>query len=121
MQCIYSFNVFVNSTLGSQYTYDYGFDENPVLTDEGINKIAKAFDASPSQVVLKWALENDVMVIPRSNTPNHIETNFNLHHVFLSDRDRQYFDSLDGKFAEDDNETEAGKHLTNNTAVLDNV
>lgn len=75
------------------------------MTDEGIIKIAGQFDASVAQVVLKWALENDVAVIPRSNTPNHIHTNFNLHHIYLSDKDMKYFDGLDGKFNEDTNDT----------------
>ena len=74
-----------------------GLTSNPVLSDEGLRRIALKFDASIPQVVLAWSLENNVISIPRSRNPNHIETNFQLTHVLLSDHDRQYIADLDGK------------------------
>ncbi|XP_031562807.1 uncharacterized protein LOC116298460 isoform X2 [Actinia tenebrosa] len=98
------------STLGNMYVRE-GFDVNPVLTDEGIKHIAQSYDASPAQVVLKWALESDVIVIPQSRNPNHIETNFHLHQIFLSDKDKEYFEKLDGKF-EEEQESEVQEETT---------
>lgn len=48
-------------------------------------------------MVLKWSLEHDIIVIPRSRNPNHIKTNLHLTHVLLNEDDRQYIESLDGK------------------------
>ena len=84
-----------------------GYGSNPVMNDEGLRKIASKFDASIPQLVLKWAVENDVIVIPRSRNPNHIETNFNFHHVALIDSDHKYFSDLDGQLSgSEDSETQ---------------
>lgn len=85
-----------HSTLGDSWKRE-GLRLNPVLSDEGLRKIASKFDASIPQLVLKWSLENDVIVIPRSRNPNHIKTNLHLAHVLLNENDRQYFEDLDGK------------------------
>ena len=63
------FLIFNHSTLGDSWKRD-GLPVNPVLSDQGLRKIASKFDASIPQLVLKCALENDVIVIPRSRNPN---------------------------------------------------
>jgi len=83
------------SPLGDSWKRE-GLPLNPVLSDEGLRKIASKFDASIPQLVLKWCLEQAVC-IPRSRNPNHIQTNFHLSHVVLNDQDREYFESLHGK------------------------
>jgi diketogulonate reductase-like aldo/keto reductase len=57
------------STLGTQHRGD----KNPVLTHPVIVSIAKAHKVSPAVVVLSWALELGVGVIPRSSNPKHIK------------------------------------------------
>jgi len=49
-----------------------------VLKDETIQKIAQAHGKTPAQVVLRWHLQNNTIVIPKSVTPSRIEENFNL-------------------------------------------
>ncbi|XP_022799196.1 uncharacterized protein LOC111337205 isoform X2 [Stylophora pistillata] len=85
-----------HSPLGDSWKRE-GLPVNPVLSDQGLRKIATKFDASIPQLVLKWSLEKDVIVIPRSRSPNHIKTNFQLTHVMLNEDDREYLESLDGK------------------------
>lgn len=84
-----------HSTLGDSWKRE-GLPQNPVLSDEGLRKIATQFDASVPQLVIKWCLEQAIC-IPRSRNPNHIETNFHLSHVHLNNHDREYFKNLDGK------------------------
>lgn len=84
------------SNLGDSWKRE-GLPLNPVLSDEGLRKIASNFDASIPQLIVKWCLENNVVCIPRSRNPNHIKTNFHFTHVLLNDQDREYFESLDGK------------------------
>jgi diketogulonate reductase-like aldo/keto reductase len=50
-----------------------------VLQDEVIQTIAKSHSKTPAQVVLRWHLQNNTIVIPKSVTPSRIEENF---HVF---------------------------------------
>lgn len=50
-----------------------------VLKDAVIQQIAEAHGKSPAQVVLRWHIQNNTIVIPKSVTPSRIEENF---HVF---------------------------------------
>ncbi|MFT8321749.1 MAG: aldo/keto reductase [Bacillus sp. (in: firmicutes)] len=49
-----------------------------VLKDEVIKKIAAFHRKTPAQVVLRWHLQNNTIVIPKSVTPSRIEENFNV-------------------------------------------
>ncbi|MCM3714564.1 aldo/keto reductase [Alkalihalobacillus oceani] len=49
-----------------------------VLKDDVITKIAAAHGKTPAQVVLRWHLQNNTIVIPKSVTPSRIEENFNV-------------------------------------------
>lgn len=49
-----------------------------VLKDGLVKKIAASHSKTPAQVVLRWHLQNDTVVIPKSVTPSRIEENFNV-------------------------------------------
>lgn len=49
-----------------------------VLKDEVIQKIAASHSKTSAQVVLRWHLQNQTIVIPKSVTPSRIEENFNV-------------------------------------------
>lgn len=51
------------STLGTQHAMKNGY--NPVLNNEEINTIAKKHRRSSAEVVLSWALQSGMSVIPR--------------------------------------------------------
>ena len=57
------------STLGTQHR---NAAQNPVLTSPVVSKLAAKHDRSVAEVVLSWALQNDMSVIPRSTKPHHI-------------------------------------------------
>lgn len=58
------------STLGTQHMMKDG--SNPVLTNEEINKIAEKHNRSAAEVVLSWAIQGGMSVIPRSTKEQHI-------------------------------------------------
>ena len=49
-----------------------------VLQDEVVQRIAKANGKTPAQTVLRWHLQNNTIVIPKSVTPSRIEENFQV-------------------------------------------
>jgi diketogulonate reductase-like aldo/keto reductase len=49
-----------------------------VLQDEVVQKIAKLHSKTPAQTVLRWHLQNNTIVIPKSVTPSRIEENFQV-------------------------------------------
>jgi diketogulonate reductase-like aldo/keto reductase len=56
-----------------------------VLQDEVIINIAESVGKTPAQVVLRWHLQNQTIVIPKSVTPSRIEENFNVFDFELSE------------------------------------
>lgn len=54
------------------------------LQDSVVQKIAETHQKSPAQIVLRWHLQNNSIVIPKSVTPSRIEENFNVFDIELS-------------------------------------
>ena len=49
-----------------------------IFEDEVVRDLAEKHDVSPARVVLKWAVERDVVVLPRSSSPDHVRANADL-------------------------------------------
>lgn len=58
------------STLGTQHQ---SVPHNPVLSSETVLSLADKYQRSTAEVVLSWALQRGMSVIPRSGTQKHIE------------------------------------------------
>lgn len=56
-----------------------------LLGNETIKAIAAAHGVSAAQVILRWDLQNGVVVIPGSSNPDHIRENTELYHFSLTD------------------------------------
>ncbi|NYV64992.1 aldo/keto reductase [Bacillus sp. Gen3] len=65
-----------------------------VLKNESVMKIAEAHGKTPAQVVLRWHLQNNTIVIPKSVTPSRIEENFNVFDFELSTNDMEEINKL---------------------------
>ncbi|WP_252313107.1 aldo/keto reductase [Sinobaca sp. H24] len=66
-----------------------------VLKDEVVQSIAKEHSKTPAQVVLRWHLQNNTIVIPKSVTPSRIEENFDVFDFELSSEEMQKINELD--------------------------
>ncbi|WP_010651843.1 aldo/keto reductase [Oceanobacillus massiliensis] len=66
-----------------------------VLENEVIKELAEQKGRTPAQVILRWHLESDMVVIPKSVTPSRIESNFNLFDFELSKEDMDKIAKLD--------------------------
>lgn len=74
-----------------------------VLNDATIQKIAKQYEVTPAQVILRWHLQHDVIIIPKSVTPSCIKENAQLFHFELSNETMAQLDALnrDERFGQD--------------------
>lgn len=70
-------------------------DEPSLLGNEVIGEIAKKHDATPAQVLIKWAVERDTIVIPKSTHAGRIEENLKSAELNLDDEDMAKIKSLD--------------------------
>jgi diketogulonate reductase-like aldo/keto reductase len=66
-----------------------------ILADDTVRKLANKYDRTPAQIVLRWAVEKDVVVLPKSTSTDHIEENVALFDWELDESDRQRLDALD--------------------------
>lgn len=60
-----------------------------------LKKVAEKHDATTAQVALRWAIDQDIVVIPKSSDPQRQRANASLDQVALDDEDRALLASLD--------------------------
>lgn len=73
---------------------------NEVMENSVISRIAAKHSKSVANVILSWALQNDVVVIPRSRNAQRIKENMSLlrsenHHEFCSGMIETFLDAQD--------------------------
>src|SRR3984885_1621434 len=66
-----------------------------LLGDKTIGRIAQAVGRPPAQVVLRWCVQRDIPVLPKSTHRERIEENAQIFDFTLSDEDMAALDALD--------------------------
>ncbi|MFC7169050.1 aldo/keto reductase [Halobium salinum] len=66
-----------------------------IFGDETVQELAEKHGRSPAQVVLRWAVERDVVVVPKSSSPAHVRENADLFDWELDEADRERLDDAD--------------------------
>jgi 2,5-diketo-D-gluconate reductase A len=65
------------------------------LSDKTVKRIAQRVGRTPAQVLLRWCLQHDLPVIPKSTHRERIEENSQIFDFALSDEDMAELDALD--------------------------
>lgn len=65
------------------------------LTAPAVTAIAERLGVTPGQVVLRWHVQQDIIVIPKSVTPARIASNLDLFSFELTDEDMAAISGLD--------------------------
>jgi diketogulonate reductase-like aldo/keto reductase len=65
------------------------------LKDPVVTKISQAKNLSNAQVLLLWALQKGLSVVPKSTNPQHIAENINLDNSSLTDEEIELLDTID--------------------------
>lgn len=70
--------------------------KNNIFGNEVLNEIGAKYDKSAAQVILRFLIQSDVVVIPKSTHKERMEENFNVFDFELSDEDMSRITALDG-------------------------
>jgi diketogulonate reductase-like aldo/keto reductase len=65
------------------------------LSDERVERIAQRIGRTPAQVLLRWCVEHELPVFPKSTHRERIEENAQIFDFTLSDVDIAELDALD--------------------------
>jgi len=86
------------SSLGTQWNHRAETDhKNPILTDEVLVQIAAKHRKSVPQIIIRWLLQEDILVIPRSSSEQHIVENINVFDFRLTPEETKQIRGLNGK------------------------
>lgn len=64
-------------------------------TDTNLQNIAHKYGKSPSQVVLRWIVQQGFPAIPKAASTQHLKDNFNIFDFHLDDNDMKEISALD--------------------------
>ncbi|KAF2098863.1 Aldo/keto reductase [Rhizodiscina lignyota] len=67
----------------------------PLFEAEPVVKAAKAHGKDPGQILLRWAVQHGIAVIPKSNNPDRLKSNLAVTDFELSDAELQAISDLD--------------------------
>ncbi|WP_207939227.1 aldo/keto reductase [Actinomadura darangshiensis] len=68
--------------------------KNTDLRDPVLNEIAQRHGVTPAQIVLRWHLEHDIVILPRSSRRERIASNFDLDGFTLTKEEVTTIDTL---------------------------
>lgn len=68
------------------------------LDNPALREIAESYGKSTAQILIRWALQHDIVVIPKSDDKQHIRDNADIFDFEISERDMCRLDDLDEDF-----------------------
>jgi diketogulonate reductase-like aldo/keto reductase len=65
-----------------------------LLSNSKIIEMAKKYQVTPSQLLLRYGLERNIVVIPKSSSPKRIQENADLYHFRISPEDMNVLNGM---------------------------
>ena len=78
-----------------QSWFPLGQGDKNLAAEPVFNELAKKYNKSPQQIILKWHVQSGFGVIPGSKTPSHIDDNINLFDFELTEDEMNRIRALD--------------------------
>mgnify|MGYP000902281364 FL=1 len=72
--------------------------KNDIFHNPVLSKIGAKYGKSVAQVITRWLIERDIVVLAKSTKPERMAENLNVFHFALSDEDKAEIAKLDGTF-----------------------
>lgn len=77
-----------------------GRGKNGPMKEKLVQEIAKKYQITPAQVLIRWCIQKGYGVIPKSVNPDRIKENGNVFHFSLNDQEMNNILSLHNKHEE---------------------
>ena len=78
-----------------------GLIENPTVLN-----ISKSYSVTPAQVLLRWGLQHNCALLPKSSKTERLKTNFDIWHFKIAQEDMSVLDGMNN--AKENQNTMAG-------------
>lgn len=69
--------------------YPLGHGDSNLINEEIFAKLAKKYNKTPAQIILRWHTQMNFIVIPGTKNIKHVEENFNIFDFKLTDSEMQ--------------------------------
>ena len=69
------------------------------LEDEVLNSLAKKYNKSSAQIIIRWGLQLGLVMLPKSENKDHIESNINVFDFEIGDDDMEKLKLLNENFS----------------------
>ncbi|OUM66292.1 hypothetical protein PIROE2DRAFT_6530 [Piromyces sp. E2] len=74
--------------------FPIGHSDRKLVNEPLLQEIAKKYNKSPIQVILRWHVQNGFLVFPKSTKLNHIKENFNIFDFELTPEEMEKIEGL---------------------------
>jgi len=68
------------------------------LDNTTLETLGREYKKTPAQIMLRWGLQHDLIMLPKSETKSHIESNLDVFDFEIERSDMQRIDSLDENY-----------------------
>ena len=65
-----------------------------IMSDEVLGEIARGHGKTVPQIALRWLLDQDILVVPKATTREHLAANIDVFDIALNDEERDRISSL---------------------------
>lgn len=74
--------------------YPLGHGDISLIEEEVIKKLSEKYKKTPAQIILRWHIQMEFIVIPGSKNPSHIKENFDIFDFELTNDDMKQIDLI---------------------------
>ncbi|MHA2309597.1 MAG: aldo/keto reductase [Candidatus Heimdallarchaeaceae archaeon] len=74
------------------------FAKGQRINDPKLTTVAEKYDKTNAQIIVRWHLQHNVVVIPKSSKKQRIVENSNVYDFSIAEEDMDYLDSLNENF-----------------------
>ena len=68
--------------------------DKKLFNNKILNNLAEKYNKKITQIILRWNIQNERCVIPKSSNPERLKENFNVFNFNINENDMQLIDTI---------------------------